>query len=215
MTQAAKYILTTEYKFDKTNLRTVGDALLAKHASTNQRTVYKSLDESSIVELRTIDDLTQVKNIIIESEHLLKEIKSQLTSDVRRQVLTLVEEVKAQNNAVPNTHYLQLRHIEVPLNVHEDYLQWRQRTIFSHVKKQSTINSFVAYHSLISTEPGVMFLSGFNGEIDDYKAGFESPDYKEIVKEAGTKYIAGGERGLYTTLYQRYDNAMTCGGVNA
>jgi hypothetical protein len=69
---------------------------------------------------------------------------------------------------------------------------------------QSVISSFVAYHSLISTEPGIMFLSCFDDNISEYQAGFESPEYKQIIKEAGTNFIAGGERGLYTTIYEQY-----------
>ncbi len=199
MTNAAQYLLVNEYKSEKNNSTAIAETLLSRK-SNGQKSLYKAIDESSLVEIYAIKNIEEDLNT---SREIVGSIKSKLNSDVRRQVLILIETVKDQAESVPTTKYLQLRHIEVPLNVYDDYVAWRKRTIFNHVKKQSTINSFVAYHSLISTEPGVMFLSGFDGKIEDYQAGFNSPEYKGIVKEAGNKYIAGGERGLYTTLYKK------------
>jgi hypothetical protein len=205
MLNSSKDILINEYKANSENWRAIADSLnIIGQEKSDSRVIYFALDFSAVIEIKAIKSFSEISSILNDSKKSTDLIKDGLMCDIRRQILTLVEVIKDQDQLVPNTDYLQLRHIEVPLSVYDEYLIWRQRTIFSHVKKQSTIQSFVAYHSLISTEPGVMFLSGFNGNINDYQAGFDSKEYKEIVKEAGTKYIAGGERGLYTTLYQRY-----------
>ncbi|MGW7342673.1 hypothetical protein [Streptomyces sp. NPDC054854] len=60
------------------------------------------------------------------------------------------------------------------------------------------VEVFEAYHSVLSTEPGVMFVSGFSCDPAEYTAVFTSPRYQEIVRQAGDRFIAVGERGLYT-----------------
>lgn len=70
------------------------------------------------------------------------------------------------------------------------------------MREASEVETFLAYHSLISSEPGVMFVSGFSGSLAAYSAVFGSPAYQDIVRQAGNRFITGGERGLYTKLYQ-------------
>ncbi|MNF80484.1 hypothetical protein D3C84_627290 [compost metagenome] len=48
-----------------------------------------------------------------------------------------------------------------------------------------------------------MFISGFSGSVQDYRAVFENEKYGEIVRQAGDQYITGGPGGLYTRIYQR------------
>jgi hypothetical protein len=48
-----------------------------------------------------------------------------------------------------------------------------------------------------------MFISGFSGPVQDYKAVFENEKYREIVRQAGDQFITGGPGGLYTRIYQR------------
>ena len=160
------------------------------------------MEKRSILEIKSISALSD-----LDSSYLFdtKEFDKNLASDIQRQVLRLKNIVKPQESILPESKYLQLRHIEVPLHILEEYHMWRDQTIFSHVVKQSEIESFLAYHSIISTEPGVMFLSGFSCKIDDYLSGFKKPEYIDIVKQAGEKYIFGGQAGLYTKIYKRLD----------
>lgn len=53
-----------------------------------------------------------------------------LASDLSRQVLEFVEAPKDCKTALPDTAYLQLRHVDVPPAAHDDYLAWRDQTIF-------------------------------------------------------------------------------------
>ncbi|MHB1948745.1 MAG: hypothetical protein ACYCQI_11610 [Gammaproteobacteria bacterium] len=162
----------------------------------------------SILVLRSLDNSLE-KLVEIDKKRdceLDARIKKYLISDWKQQILKFEENVKPLNDALPSSDYLQLRHIEVPLRIYSEYLSWRKETIFEHVKQQEQIDFFLSYHSLISTEPGVMFLSGFSCEPEDYLKIFNNPKYLEIVKNAGDKFISGGVKGLYTTIYQRSYN---------
>ncbi|MEU9009331.1 hypothetical protein AB0D12_05995 [Streptomyces sp. NPDC048479] len=88
--------------------------------------------------------------------------------------------------------------------MHDAYREWRDRTIFDVVRTHDEVEVFLAYHSLLSTEPGVLFVSGFSVEPDVYQAVFTSPRYQDIVKQAGDTYIT--DRGLYTRIYARVEN---------
>jgi hypothetical protein len=172
----------------------------------DKNSVLYSLDEenkTALLIVSKINDGIDLNNLILEiEEKLQKEWSEYIVSDWRRQVLKLQESVKPLDYDLPNSKFLQLRHIEVPLRVHNEYLKWREKTIFAHVKQQDEIEFFLAYHSVLSSEPGVMFLSGFSCP-EKYKTIFSQEKYQNIIKEAGEKYIFGGEKGLYTRIYQK------------
>jgi hypothetical protein len=162
-----------------------------------------SLDGQELLQLRGYDNLGQFAT---SSEQLLLDMRRfapYVTGDVRRELLTLVEAPKPIKSKLPETDYLQLRHIEVPPAKYEAYRAWRERTIFEVVRESAEIHTFLAYHSLVSGQPGVMFFSGFSGDLEKYRAVFDSERYREIVRQAGDSYIAGGTDGLFTRLYVR------------
>ena len=128
-----------------------------------------------------------------------------LVGDFRRQVVDFVEAPKDTDAPLPSTPYIQLRHVEVKPQMYEAYREWRERTIFDVVRTHDEIEVFLAYHSLLSTEPGVLFLSGFRVDPKEYLAVFASPAYQEIVKQAGDTYIT--DRGLYTRIYARVEES--------
>ena len=128
---------------------------------------------------------------------------SAFNSDCKAQVIGLVSAVKDTQTSLPDNAYLQVRRIEVPLYRYEEYLAWREKTIFEFVKKTPEIATFLAYHSVLSTTPGVVFLSGFDGNPDQYLSCFAQPEYRDIVKVAGERYISGGANALSTILYKR------------
>lgn len=124
-----------------------------------------------------------------------------LSGDIRREILNFVEAPKSCAGALPDTPYLQLRHVEVKPEEYSAYRSWRDETIFDVVRKASEVEVFLAYHSLVSGQPGVMFLSGFSVEPETYGAIFASDRYRDIVQQAGDRYITGGTEGLYTKVY--------------
>jgi len=167
-----------------------------------QRRVYEAFDDSAVLELvalESLGDLEALQPFWSTAWHILG---PDMASDFRRQIVTFVEAPKDTVDALPVTPYIQLRHVEVPPGNFADYLAWRERTIFDVVRSAPQVEVFLAYHSALSTEPGVMFVSGFSGSIDDYNAVFNSPRYQQIVREAGNQFITGGSNGLYTRIYR-------------
>lgn len=177
-------------------------AALPKPAASNARSVYKAVDQSSCLELIALSDTAQLADLEDFWPQSWSLLGVDLQGDFRRQLLRFVEAPKNVDQPLPKTPYIQMRHVEVRPPVYRDYLAWRDRTIFDVVRKAPEVEAFLAYHSVVSSEPGVMFVSGFSCEVDQYSSVFNSADYKKIVAEAGNTYITGGERGLYTKIYR-------------
>ncbi|MEK8034677.1 hypothetical protein AACH06_27995 [Ideonella sp. DXS29W] len=167
-----------------------------------QRRVYEAVDGSSVLELSALNSLADVATLIDWWGSQWSALGEQMDSDFRRQVVTFIEAPKDTSSALPETPYVQLRHVEVPPANYGDYRAWRERTIFDVVRTAPQVEVFLAYHSVISTEPGVMFVSGFSAPVEEYTAVFHSPRYQQIVREAGNQFITGGDRGLYTKIYR-------------
>lgn len=175
--------------------------LRAKRASNS--VLYQAADGGGLLELTALTGLEQLPHEAEVFDQQFRELAPFVTGDFQRQVLSFVEAPKSTDAAIPTTRYVQMRHIEVPPAVFADYQQWREHTIFDVIRRAEEVEVFLAYHSLLSTEPGVMFVSGFDVDPDRYAAVFTTPEYQEIVRQAGSKYIAGGDRGLYTAMYER------------
>ncbi len=198
---AATYLMVTEFAVYPSKAQDLMG--LWKRASlrlTKGRQLYFSDEKQTLVELAALSDLdlSIVSFFANLDNEFTQDAIALMSSDWHRQIVHLAREVKPQASILPNTSYIQLRYIEVPLSVYGDYLSWREKTIFPHVKSHGAIKSFSAYHTTISTQPGVLFISGFDGDISAYNTCFEEPAYKEIIRQAGSKYISGGERCLYT-----------------
>jgi len=168
-----------------------------------ERAVFAALDDGTVLELNALSSINQIEALAPSWEQTWTRLGANLASDFRRQLLVFVEAPKDTPQPLPTTPYLQLRHVEVPPGRFDEYRAWRERTIFDVVRNSPDVEQFIAYHSVVSTEPGVMFLSGFSVEPDVYAAIFNSPHYQKIVQEAGDNFITGGERGLYTKSYRR------------
>lgn len=180
-------------------------AWTAHHAASpfQDRALYRSLEGSTLLELAPLGGLGELEALRADWSGLWDALAPLAESDFRRQVLDFVEAPKPAATPLPETPYVQMRHIEVPPAVYGDYRAWREETIFDVVRGADEVEAFHAYHSLLSTEPGVMFVSGFSCDPERYNAVFTDARYQEIVRQAGDRYITGGERGLYTTIYAR------------
>lgn len=53
--------------------------------------------------------------------------------------------------------------------------------------------------------PGVLFVTEFEGNPDEYRASFLTDEYKQIIKEAGHDHIKSGEQGLQTFEYEKVE----------
>nr|WP_297458836.1 hypothetical protein [uncultured Halomonas sp.] len=161
------------------------------------------MEQHELLQLRAYSDL---EGFTIQADELdadWERFSEYMAGDVRRELLRYVEAPKPCGSLLPDTDFIQLRHVEVPPQCMPAYREWRENTIFEVVRESDEVDTFLAYHSMISGHPGVMFIAGFSGDSEAYKKIFSSPRYKDIVQQAGTSYITGGNEGLYTRLYAR------------
>ncbi|MBK5933703.1 hypothetical protein C8N32_11412 [Rhodovulum imhoffii] len=163
--------------------------------------VLASMEADEVLQLRALPDTLT----LAETEALLSPEAGQfapyLAGDVRRELLSYVEAPKPCAGVLPDTPYIQLRHVEVKPEQQAAYRTWRDETIFEVVRGHDAAEVFLAYHSVISSQPGVMFVAGFSSAPEDYTSAFTSEHYAEIVRQAGDTYITGGTDGLYTKIY--------------
>jgi hypothetical protein len=179
-------------------------ALLREQPTAPAGTVlYRGVEASTLLELTPLTELSQLEGVTARWRALAAALAPLSTGDTRHQVLEFVEAPKPVAGELPDTPYVQLRHVEVKPPVKEEYLEWRVGTIFAEVHKSERIEAFLAYHSLLSTEPGVMFISGFSCEPEEYLPTFASERYAEIAKQAHPRFVT--DQGLYTRIYRRLD----------
>lgn len=168
--------------------------------------LYRSLDRDMLLELRALDSLDELPALQGQWSALWQALAPHLAGDFRRQVQEFVEAPKPTGLALPDSPYVQLRRVEVKPPVIADYRAWRDRTIFEVVRGAEESEIFVAYHSLLSTEPGVLFVAGFSVAPEVHNAVFRTPHYEEILVQARENYIVtdiGGDAGLFLETYAR------------
>ncbi|MFD9813420.1 hypothetical protein [Streptomyces sp. NPDC059080] len=163
--------------------------------------LYESTEAPAVLELTPLAGLADLAALTDRWRDLRRALAPLSTGDVRRQVLEFVGAPKPAADELPDTPYIQLRHVEVKPPVYEEYLSWRQGTIFAEVLTSERIETFLAYHSLLSTEPGVMFVSGFSCPPQEYLPTFASERYAEIARQAHPRFVT--DEGLYTRIYRR------------
>ncbi|WP_270660514.1 hypothetical protein [Enterococcus thailandicus] len=194
--EKAPYLVVTEFEFLPGRDQAIIDAWESSNAKTllDESVLYRALKKDTLVLLYKINSFSQLQNYIESEEfsQFIDSISNKLGSDLHQEVVALVTHVTSRENLLPTTKYMQLRHIEVPLSGVEDYLDWREDTIFKYVKQNEKVTSFVAFHSLFSSTPGVLFVTEFEGDPDEYRESFLTPKYQEIIKEAGHDHIKGG-----------------------
>lgn len=160
-------------------------------------------DTNELLETRAYTEISEIESDEESLENIFTDLADIVCGDIKRELVKHVESPIKSNNAVPATKYVQLRHVEVLPEKYQGYREWREETIFNVVREnEDKITSFDAYHSLISGVPGVMFVSSFNGDIEEYIEPFTNDNYREIVQQAGDGFITGGKEGLYTKIYQ-------------
>lgn len=176
--------------------------LAAAMPSAPKRSVLCALDNDEVVTLEAMPSDMTMDGIREQLTGVAANFAHYLCADVRRELLEFVEAPKPCAELFPDTPYVQLRHVEVKPDMMAQYRGWRDETIFDVVRGSDEISTFSAYHSVISGQPGVMFISGFSVEPEDYRKIFESDRYQSIVRQAGDRYITGGTTGLYTKIYR-------------
>jgi len=163
--------------------------------------VFVGLESDEVLAVEVVSSDLDLAGVRERFADVARDFAQYLSGDIRREILDFVEAPKSCAGPLPETPYLQLRHVEVKPEEYFAYRSWRDETIFDVVRTAPEVEVFLAYHSLISTQPGVMFLSGFSVDPETYGAVFASERYRDIVQQAGDQYITGGTAGLYTKVY--------------
>lgn len=198
---SSKYILISKYPLNGNEFDL--NSLNLKNSPETKYYFFEDDSSKELLELRSFNDIKEISWDEGRLESVFHDLAKNLSGDIRRELIKFVESPINNNELLPQTKYIQLRHVEVPSNNYFEYRKWRDETIFNVVREnKDKIESFEAFHSLISGQPGVMFISSFNEDIKSYTEAFTNEKYKDIIKQAGDSYITGGNEGLYTKIYQ-------------
>lgn len=198
---SSNYVLISRFPIkDEVSLTNIIDL---ENTETKKYYFCEEQGVNEVLELRSFNDIKELSWVEEELKSIFHRFSDILSGDIRRELLTFVESPIDNPLDLPDSKYIQLRHVEVPAHNYCKYRQWRDETIFNVVREnKDKIESFEAFHSLISGQPGVMFISSFNVDKDIYTKPFTDDNYKEIVNQAGDSYISGGNDGLYTRIYR-------------
>ncbi|MFE6228165.1 hypothetical protein [Streptomyces sp. NPDC057854] len=204
---SASLIVTSELSVKPDRADEAAAAWLRLHADApaRDRALYRGLDGTSLLEFTALSAVADVEALRPEWQRQFEGLAAYAEGDFSRELLEFVEAPKPTDRELPQTRYVQMRHVEVKPGQYQAYRAWREATIFDVVRGHDDAEVFLAYHSLLSSAPGVMFVSGFDCPPEQYNTAFTSPRYQEIVQQAGDRYITGGDRGLYTKFYERVE----------
>ncbi|MGW0532096.1 hypothetical protein [Streptomyces sp. NPDC003032] len=204
---AASLIVTSELSVKPDRVDEAVAAWLRLHADSPapDGALYRGLDGTSLLEFTPLSALTEIEALRPDWQQQFEELAPFAEGDFSRELLEFVEAPKPTDLVLPGTRYVQMRHVEVKPAQYQAYRAWRDETIYDVVRGHDDVEVFLAYHSVLSSAPGVMFVSGFNCSPEQYNTAFTSPRYQEIVQQAGDRYITGGDRGLYTKFYERVE----------
>lgn len=102
-------------------------------------------DYNEILELRSFNDIKELSWIEEELKSMFHRLSDVLSGDIKRELLTFIESPIDNPQDLPNSKYVQLRHVEVPADNYCQYRQWRDETIFNVVREnKDKIESFEA-----------------------------------------------------------------------
>ncbi|AHG20884.1 hypothetical protein Z042_15700 [Chania multitudinisentens RB-25] len=199
---SANYLMISRYPLKKGMEPRLAE-LLQPSAMKNY---YLSIqgENKELLEFNSYAGFNEIQHDENNLDNILDNLTELLSGDVKRELVKYVESPIASEKCFPDSEYVQLRHVEVVPEFHSQYRSWREETIFNVVRSnKDKIESFEAYHSVFSTQPGVMFVSAFSVAPEEYMKSFTDENYQKIIQQAGDKYITGGNDGLYTRIYQK------------
>lgn len=200
---SANFILVSRINFsDPQNGEKINEILSRQRDTDVQfpRSVYvHDGEDNHFVELVALNEMAEFAEYCRHKSTLkfIEEISPFMHCDIRRELIEIKDIVKKMSEVLPVSHQMQMRYIEVPLNVMEDYHHWRKETIFKNILKRDEIKGFIAYHSVISTIPGVTFFVDYDCTPEQLTAGFKGPHYQQIIEQA-PRYV------LHDTLSTRF-----------
>lgn len=94
-------------------------------SNENARCVINENGKNEILEIKSLkklEDISQIEKDLIDSFTLNQE---HLSGDIKRELLRLIEAPIANESLLPNTEFVQLRHVEFAANRYAEYREWR------------------------------------------------------------------------------------------
>lgn len=183
------------------------DVFRSLKQNENLKYYYSENDsDCSLLELQAFNDLDDITASITNTDNAKEKLLTLLSGDIKSELLTLIDDpLNLNGDSLPYADIIQMRHIEVLPIIYNNYRKWRDQTIFEVVRThKSIIKSFGAYHSLISSSPGVTFIAATDEHnLQQFDDVFTNQNYKDILVQAGDNFIIGGTKdGLTTKYYQ-------------
>jgi hypothetical protein len=174
-------------------------------AGVRGHATFVSLQDDEVMELTAFGSLEELPGVLAARADAERGVVPWIAGEWRHEILNHVEDVMPGADPISGSPMIEMRHIEVPPPVYAEYRAWRERTIYEAVRGRPEIDDFRSYQSVLSTEPGVMFVVGFSGDPVLYSEVYRTAEYQEILRQAGNRYIAQGLSGLKCRIYGRPD----------
>ncbi|HHA1296239.1 hypothetical protein [Enterobacter ludwigii] len=109
---SSKYVLVS--RFPLKNTFTEKDFTSLK---SNENVRYYSCEENGVnelLELRAFNDIKEIAWAESEMESMFHRFSAVLSTDIRRELLKFVESPIDNKKSLPESNYIQFRHVEVP-----------------------------------------------------------------------------------------------------
>lgn len=159
----------------------------------DEYSLYKEQNSNKYLFLFELENFESVDNIMTNYYFFEKVLSRLINSDYRWNIIGYVKSIKERESFIPTSQYMQLRHIEVPLNKIDSYLEWREKTRCKYIEENKEVKSFEVVPSSISGTPGVWFISEVGGDVNEYQ---------EIIKQANDSHI---KNNISTIIYNKID----------
>ncbi|QSQ20837.1 hypothetical protein JY651_37265 [Pyxidicoccus parkwayensis] len=194
-TEPARFLLLNYMKLEAQQVPGVAE-LLSRPRPTDARfprSLYKHEAGDRLLEFVGFQELSGLGELLAdgfwrETEGL---VRPRLAMDFRRQLHGLRDVVKPSASSVPGAERLQLSRGEIAPRALDEYHAWRRDTLFPHVRSLEPVEGFAAYHSVMSTEPGFLFLAGYSGPAEKFQETQKTPAWQELTGHAASRYILG------------------------
>ncbi|HEX5751608.1 MAG TPA: hypothetical protein VFZ09_35630 [Archangium sp.] len=157
------------------------------------RSVYQHEGGDRLMEFVALQELSGLGELLGDASWRETEslVRPRLAVDYRRQIHVLSDVVKPPASPVPGGDRLQLTRAEIAPRKLGEYHAWRRDAFFPHVRAQEHVEGFTAYHSVLSTEPGTLFLAQFSCSFEEYLESQKAPAYQELTRHAASHYVLG------------------------
>ncbi|RKH67898.1 hypothetical protein [Corallococcus llansteffanensis] len=192
----ARYLLLNYMKLEVRDVPDVVSVLRQPRPTDARfpRAVYRHEAGDRLMEFVALPDPSGLGDLLGDAAWREVEavVRPRLSVDYRRQLHELRDVVKV-SSPVPDAEHLQLMRSEIAPAALQDYHAWRRDSLFPTVRGHGQVVGFSAYHSVLSTEPGALFLTQLSCPFAEYLERPETAVYQEHLKHAATRFTLGAQ----------------------